>query len=101
MFFYTDTEEIPKANKPSGIQEVFETFKGSATKLGSVGMHIANVKLSHCEAKFCRVWAKIWACTAAMHIASGRVRRKKPNLPGLGVKIRLKNGQLNDPVRQI
>ena len=36
-------------------------------------MQIANVKLSHCEAKFCRVWAKfgrvrrdalrIWACT--------------------------------------
>ncbi len=28
-------------------------------------MHIANVKLSHCEAKFCRVWAKF-----------GRVRRR-------------------------
>ena len=28
-------------------------------------MHVANVKLSHCEAKFCRAWAKF-----------GRVRRK-------------------------
>ena len=57
---------------------------------GSVGMHVANVKLSHCEAKFCRVWETkfgrvrrdalhIWACTP-----------QKPNLPGLGVKIRLK-----------
>ena len=27
-------------------------------------MHVANVKHSHCEAKFCRVWAKF-----------GRVRR--------------------------
>ena len=28
-------------------------------------MHVANVKHSHCEAKFCRVWAKF-----------GRVRRR-------------------------
>ena len=35
-------------------------------------MQIANVKLSHCEAKFCRVWAKF-----------GRVRRKtEPTGPG-------------------
>ena len=46
-------------------------------------MQIANVKFSHCEAKFCRVWEtkfgrvrrdahRIWASTP-----------QKPNLPGL------------------
>ncbi len=47
-------------------------FKGA----GAVGMQVANVKHSHCEAKLgLRVWANLGVYTA-MHIASGRVRRK-------------------------
>ena len=40
-------------------------------------MQVANVKHSHCEAKFCRVWAKF-----------GRVRRKTEPT-GLGEKVEL------------
>ena len=45
-------------------------------------MHVANVKLSHCEAKFCRVWAKF-----------GRVRRKTaPTGPGGPVNVNVRCG---------